>query len=93
MVFKLLNKPTKNDGEEKKNKFNHKSIAYANEIVLNKLTTFLNNLSSWPNQTRFLRSLISSQKIKFGPNNWRKKKRIYLYTYHFIDEKGSLTCV
>lgn len=53
-----------------------------------------NKLSDWPNQTRFLRGLISSKPTNenLDPIISAKKKE-NSYTYHFVDESGSLTQV
>lgn len=53
-----------------------------------------NKKNDWPNQTRFLRSLISQQpqKEKLDPIIGAKQKE-NSYAYHFIDENGSLTRV
>lgn len=53
-----------------------------------------NNQSDWPNQTRFLRSLISNQPQKENLDPIiAAKRRENSYAYHFIDENGSLTRV
>lgn len=53
-----------------------------------------NKLDSWPNQTRYLRALISSRPTKenLDPIISTKKKE-NIYTYHFVNESGSLTQV
>lgn len=53
-----------------------------------------NKNNDWPNQTRFLRSLISHspQKEKLDPIIGAKQKE-NSYAYHFIDENRSLTRV
>lgn len=51
-------------------------------------------LNDWPNQTRFLRALISSRPMKenLDPINSSKKKE-NSYAYHFVNESGSLAQV
>lgn len=53
-----------------------------------------NKLSDWPNQTRFLRSLISSRPTQENTDPIiSTKKKENTYTYHFMNETGSLTQV
>lgn len=102
---KHQNKQTKNDAKKKihEKKFFQLQIncqckrKCADQIdVLKQQEIFeeLNKKNDWPNQTRFLRSLISQkpQKEKLDPIIGEKKKE-NSYAYHFIDEKGSLTRV
>lgn len=53
-----------------------------------------NNQNDWPNQTRFIRSLISIQPQKENLDPIiAGKRRENSYAYHFIDENGSLARV